>query len=146
MEKFASTVNQGGVLIYEGSLPVKPSVRSDVRVIAFPAMKIAADNGVPKAANTAFLGCMSALGLIGLPEEALIAVPGIQLRRETAAGGEEQAGVRGGQGVGRRQHKVIRPVRAESLDSAAGFIFFQPVTTHVRRPYNQCRPPWITLK
>ena len=72
MEKFASTVNQGGVLIYEGSLPVRPSVRSDVRVIAFPAMKIAADNGVPKAANTAFLGCMSALGLIGLPEEALI--------------------------------------------------------------------------
>ena len=32
-------------------------------------MKVAADNGVPKAANTAFLGCMSALGPIGLPEE-----------------------------------------------------------------------------
>ena len=30
--------------------------RDDITVIAFPAMKIAADNGVPKAANTAFLG------------------------------------------------------------------------------------------
>ncbi len=41
-------------------------------MIAFPAMKIASDNGVPKAANTAFLGCMSALGLIGLPEEHIL--------------------------------------------------------------------------
>ena len=30
-------------------------------MIAFPAMKIASDNGVPKAANTAFLGLLSAL-------------------------------------------------------------------------------------
>jgi 2-oxoisovalerate ferredoxin oxidoreductase beta subunit len=73
LEKFGSTVSKGGVLIYEASLPFKPDVRGDIRVVEFPAMKIAADNGVPKAANTAFLGCMSALGLIGLPEDVLIA-------------------------------------------------------------------------
>ena len=72
LEKFGSTVNQGGVLIYEQSLPVKPEVRNDIRLIAFPAMKVATENGVPKAANTAFLGCMSALGLTGSPEEHVI--------------------------------------------------------------------------
>jgi 2-oxoisovalerate ferredoxin oxidoreductase beta subunit len=72
LEKFGATVSHGGVLIYEASLPVEPEVRGDIRVIAFPAMKIAGDNGVPKAANTAFLGCMSALGLVGLPENKLV--------------------------------------------------------------------------
>ena len=63
-------------------------------------MKVAADNGVPKAANTAFLGCMSALGLIGLPEDARHGGAGVELCRETGTGGEEQESVRGGQSVG----------------------------------------------
>ena len=72
LEKFGSTVSQGRRSHLRGFDAGEPEVRGDIRVIAFPAMKIAGDNGVPKAANTAFLGCMSALGLIGLPEEHII--------------------------------------------------------------------------
>ncbi|MDD1772544.1 MAG: 2-oxoacid:acceptor oxidoreductase family protein [Methanomassiliicoccales archaeon] len=71
-EKFARTVKEGGIMLYESSLPA-PAVNEGVKVIAVPAGKIAADNGTPKALNTAFLGAMTALGLHGLPEEKVLA-------------------------------------------------------------------------
>ena len=39
----------------------------------FPAMRIAEESGTPKAANTAFLGAMVELGLLGMPEADVLA-------------------------------------------------------------------------
>jgi 2-oxoisovalerate ferredoxin oxidoreductase beta subunit len=70
-EKYAMTVPEAGVVIYEASLPA-PQARNEVRVLAFPASHIAAEAGTPKAANTALLGALSALELQGLPEEKVL--------------------------------------------------------------------------
>jgi 2-oxoisovalerate ferredoxin oxidoreductase beta subunit len=70
-ERFAMTVPAGGVVIFEASLP-EPKAREGVRVMAFPASRIAAEAGTPKAANTALLGALTALGLHGLPEDAVL--------------------------------------------------------------------------
>jgi len=72
LEKYYHTVRPGGVMIYEASLP-HPEPRDGVRVLAFPASKIAAENGTPKAANTALLGALTAMDLHGLPEEQVLA-------------------------------------------------------------------------
>ncbi len=71
-EKYATTVPPGGVVMYEASLP-EPEVGDGVRVLAFPANRISAENGTPKAANTALLGALTALDLHGLPEEQILA-------------------------------------------------------------------------
>jgi 2-oxoisovalerate ferredoxin oxidoreductase beta subunit len=70
-ERYAGTVLPGGTMLYEASLP-RPNVEEGVRLLAFPAMRIALESGTPKAANTALLGAMSALGLHGLPEEKVL--------------------------------------------------------------------------
>lgn len=70
-ERYGKTVAPGGVLLYEASLP-RPVSREDARVLAFPASRIAAEAGTPKAANTAFLGALTALGLHGLSEEKVL--------------------------------------------------------------------------
>ncbi|PHR25863.1 MAG: ketoisovalerate oxidoreductase [Desulfotalea sp.] len=73
LEKFAPTVKKGGVIIYDEQIPVEFDLPKDVSVYAFPAAKIATSKGVPKAANTALLGSLLALDLIGLPEEVVLA-------------------------------------------------------------------------
>jgi len=70
-EKFAMTVPAGGTIIYEASLP-RPEAAGGVRVLGFPANRIAAESGTPKAANTALLGALTALDLHGLPEEVVL--------------------------------------------------------------------------
>ena len=73
LEKFLPTVRPGGIVVYDAVIPLTVSAPKDVKVYAFPALKIATDNGVPKAANTALLGCLTALGLHGLPEDKILA-------------------------------------------------------------------------
>jgi len=68
LEKFLPTVKKEGVVIYEASIPFEPQAKDNIQIVKFPAIKIAADNGVPKAANTAMLGCMTELGLLDIPE------------------------------------------------------------------------------
>ena len=72
LEKFAPTVKAGGVIIYDAQIPVTFELPKNVTVYAFPAAEIATSQGVPKAANTALLGSLIALDLIGLPEEKVI--------------------------------------------------------------------------
>lgn len=72
LEKFAPTVKEGGVIIYDSAVPVEFELPRGVRVYAFPAAALAAENGVPKAANTALLGAMFALDLFGLSEDAVV--------------------------------------------------------------------------
>jgi len=73
LDKFLPTVPKGGVVLYDSSLKVSGSVPAGAKALSFPASKIAADNGVPKAANTAFLGALTMLGLHGLDESDIIA-------------------------------------------------------------------------
>ncbi|MGB3221176.1 MAG: 2-oxoacid:acceptor oxidoreductase family protein [Desulforhopalus sp.] len=72
LEKFAPTVKDGGVIIYDAQVPVEFELPKNVRVYAFPAAEIATSKGVPKAANTALLGALIALDLVGLPEETVL--------------------------------------------------------------------------
>lgn len=72
LEKFAPTVKAGGVIIYDAQIPVEFDLPKNVSVYAFPAAEIATSIGVPKAANTALLGSLIALDLIGLPEDAVL--------------------------------------------------------------------------
>lgn len=72
LEKFAPTVQSGGVIIYDSAVPVQIEFASDVKVYGFPAARIAADGGVPKAANTALLGALFQLGLLELPEDKVV--------------------------------------------------------------------------
>jgi 2-oxoisovalerate ferredoxin oxidoreductase beta subunit len=72
LEKFAPTVKAGGVIIYDAQIPVEFDLPKNVSVYAFPAAEIATSIGVPKAANTALLGALIALDLIGLPEDAVL--------------------------------------------------------------------------
>lgn len=72
LEKFAPTVKDGGVIIYDAQIPVEFDLPEKVTVYAFPAAEIATSQGVPKAANTALLGALLSLDLIGLPEEVVL--------------------------------------------------------------------------
>lgn len=72
LEKFAPTVKDGGVIIYDAQVPVEFELPQNVKVYAFPAAEIATSKGVPKAANTALLGALIALDLVGLPEETVL--------------------------------------------------------------------------
>ena len=72
LEKFAPTVKAGGVILYDAQIPVEFDLPENVSVYAFPAAEIATSKGVPKAANTALLGALLELGLIGLPEDVVV--------------------------------------------------------------------------
>jgi 2-oxoisovalerate ferredoxin oxidoreductase beta subunit len=72
LEKFAPTVKSGGIIIYDAQIPVEFELPKGVTVHAFPAAELAASKGVPKAANTALLGALSCLDLIGLPEDTVV--------------------------------------------------------------------------
>jgi 2-oxoisovalerate ferredoxin oxidoreductase beta subunit len=68
LEKFASKVREGGLIIYESSIGEFESPEG-LRTLAIPARKIAKEHGVKRAANTAMLGVIMELGLTGLPKQ-----------------------------------------------------------------------------
>ncbi len=72
LEKFLPTVAKGGVAIYEASISLNLKAPEGVTVKAFPAMKVASEAGVPKAANTALLGALAALDLLDIPEKEVL--------------------------------------------------------------------------
>jgi len=69
LERFASSVGEGGTILYDSSIKADIRFPAGVRVIPFPASAIAKENGVPKASNTAFLGAMTGLGLLPFGEK-----------------------------------------------------------------------------
>ncbi|MCL2032604.1 MAG: 2-oxoacid:acceptor oxidoreductase family protein [Methanomassiliicoccaceae archaeon] len=69
LERFASSVAEGGTIIYESSIKADIEFPSGVRAVPFPASSIANENGVSKASNTAFLGAMAGLGLLPFGEK-----------------------------------------------------------------------------
>jgi len=71
-ERFLPTVAPGGVAICDSSVVSDAVAPEGVKVVRYPAIEIATSAGVPKAANTAFLGALEAMGLIKLDEEAVL--------------------------------------------------------------------------
>ena len=69
LERFASSVKDGGTILFESSIKETMCFTAGVKVVPFPASSIANENGVPKASNTAFLGAMAGLGLLPFGEK-----------------------------------------------------------------------------
>ncbi len=72
-ERFVPTVAIDGTVLYDESIPVTVTAPEGVSLIAFPATRLAIEQGgVSKAANTALLGAMTEMGLIDLPEDVVV--------------------------------------------------------------------------
>ncbi|MCX6673577.1 MAG: 2-oxoacid:acceptor oxidoreductase family protein [Methanothrix sp.] len=69
LEKFAPFVKKGGLIIYD-SLAGQFQAAEGVKAISVPATKIATEQGVTQAANTAMFGALIQAGKLGLPREA----------------------------------------------------------------------------
>lgn len=69
LEKFASSVKKGGVIIYE-SMAGQFEGPEGVKVISLPATEIATERGAAQAANSAMFGALMQAGGLGLPREA----------------------------------------------------------------------------
>ncbi len=74
LERFLPAVHPGGVVVYESAIQMELNPPAGVRVFPVPALRLAVENEVPKAANTAMLGAMTALKLHPLGEEEILAV------------------------------------------------------------------------
>ncbi len=76
-ERFAGDVKKGGVVIVDSTVPVKIQPPEGVKLIVWPAIRMAEEFGVPKAANTMMLAALKKFGCTGLSgeslEEALVA-------------------------------------------------------------------------
>ncbi|NMC11221.1 MAG: ketoisovalerate oxidoreductase [Methanothrix sp.] len=69
LEKFAGTVKEGGVILYD-SLAGEFQAPEGVKTMSIPATQIATEKGVQQAANTAMFGALMQAGDLGLPREA----------------------------------------------------------------------------
>lgn len=59
MEKYESLVKAGGLLLLDSSLVSRRTTRQDIREVAIPAKEIAANLGLPQAANMVMLGALA---------------------------------------------------------------------------------------
>ena len=69
LEKFAGEVKPGGVLLYNAAIG-EFNAPAGVRMLAVPVLELATEGGSPRAANTAMVGVLAALGRFGLSDEA----------------------------------------------------------------------------
>ena len=69
LEKFAGEVKPGGLLLYNAAIGAFEAP-AGVRALAVPAQELATEGGSPRAANTAMIGVLAALGGLGLSDEA----------------------------------------------------------------------------
>lgn len=70
-ERFAADVKAGGTIIVDSTVPVLVEPPEGVKLIKWPAIKMAEEFGVPKAANTMMLAALKKFGLTGLSAESL---------------------------------------------------------------------------
>ena len=70
-ERFAADVKKGGTIIVDETVPVHTPPPEGVTLIRWPALKMAEDFGVPKAANTMMLAALKKYKLTGLSDENL---------------------------------------------------------------------------
>jgi 2-oxoisovalerate ferredoxin oxidoreductase beta subunit len=70
-ERFVGDVKKGGTVIVDATVPITRQPPEGVRLVQWPALKMAEDFGVPKAANTMMLAAIKKLGCAGLSGEIL---------------------------------------------------------------------------
>ncbi|MCC8190622.1 MAG: 2-oxoacid:acceptor oxidoreductase family protein [Planctomycetes bacterium] len=72
LERFAGDVRSGGLILYDDRIE-GADLPAGVRAHAVPAVRLAAEAGTEKAANTVMLGVLSALGAVGFGREYFLA-------------------------------------------------------------------------
>ena len=70
-ERFVGDVKKGGVVVVDATVPITRQPPEGVRLVQWPAMRMAEEFGVPKAANTMMLAALKKLGCTGLSGENL---------------------------------------------------------------------------
>ena len=70
-ERFVGDVKKGGIVIVDATVPVNVQPPEGVKLIVWPAIKMAEEFGVPKAANTMMLAALKKFGCTGLSGESL---------------------------------------------------------------------------
>ena len=70
-ERFVGDVKSGGTVIVDETVPVNVQPPEGVRLIVWPAIKMAEEFGVPKAANTMMLAALKKFKCTGLSDESL---------------------------------------------------------------------------
>ncbi len=70
-ERFVGDVKKGGIVIVDASVPIMKQPPEGVKLHQVPAIKMAEDFGVPKAANTMMLAALRAFKATGLDDEHL---------------------------------------------------------------------------
>ena len=70
-ERFVDDVKKGGIVIVDATVPLTKQPPEGVRLYQVPAIKMAEDFGVPKAANTMMLAALRAFKATGLDDEHL---------------------------------------------------------------------------
>jgi 2-oxoisovalerate ferredoxin oxidoreductase beta subunit len=86
-ERFAGDVAKGGVVIVDETVDVKGiGVPEGVKVVVWPAIRLAEEFGVPKAANTMMLAALKKLGVTGLSGENLEAALVASFKKKPALG------------------------------------------------------------
>lgn len=70
-ERFAGDVKKGGTVIVDETVPVNVQPPVGVTLIRWPAIRMAEEFGVPKAANTMMLAALKKFGLTGLSDASL---------------------------------------------------------------------------
>lgn len=70
-ERFVGDVKTGGVVIVDETVPVKVQPPEGARLIVWPAIRMAEEFGVPKAANTMMLAALKKFKCTGLSDESL---------------------------------------------------------------------------
>ena len=70
-ERFVDDVCKGGTVIVDATVPVIRQPPEGVKLVVWPAIKMAEDFGVPKAANTMMLAALIKLACTGLKDENL---------------------------------------------------------------------------
>ena len=70
-ERFAGDVKKGGTIIVDATVPVVADPPEGVRLVRWPAVKMAEEFGVPKAANTMMLAALKKFKCTGLSDEHL---------------------------------------------------------------------------
>ena len=70
-ERFTADVKKGGTIIVDETVPIQMPPPEGVTLIRWPALKMAEDFGVPKAANTMMLAALKKYKLTGLSDENL---------------------------------------------------------------------------
>ena len=70
-ERFAADVKKGGAIVVDETVPVNFPPPEGVALYRWPAIKMAEDFGVPKAANTMMLAALKKFKLTGLSDDNL---------------------------------------------------------------------------